>query len=470
MKKAIVFILAMLFVLASCCGIGETTHGSEKVTESGSAFESASLIPDEGDSFGTVGLYVWNNNPSQYSFWKKIGIDTLQFCDRGWWYNSENGSLDSYLSDMAGGVRQAKNAGFRVYVILFSNLEQYKGPNNTEPTGLGVKFHPDDTEKWNERLEYLKMTVSRLKNADGFTFFAGDPGGITNSMGSGSFENFVKMAADVRDMVSETAPGAEFKINTWAVTMFQTPSVSAETPQFWQRETENCKKILEIAGFVGDDVGIELPCHDYYRPLALRLYAKYNMKPELKYPQKDDIKILAERGTGNIWAWPYFLLDEADDGDRGGTVKTDLPQLETRYISRYISSVRELGFNGIIGSWSYAGYQNKCLNTYAFARMANDKTVTPEQVIDEFASLIATEQTAGALSEILKFIENDSNFEKKLPKSERIEHFQTSFSDPGSALEALADVVALDKSSIALPISPSDYLNRIAERLKLMID
>ncbi|MBR6426372.1 MAG: hypothetical protein IKS28_00955, partial [Clostridia bacterium] len=94
MKKAIVFILVMLFVLASCCGIGETTHGSEKVTESGSAFESASLIPDEGYSFGTVGLYVWNNNPSQYSFWKKIGIDTLQFCDRGWWYNSENGSLD----------------------------------------------------------------------------------------------------------------------------------------------------------------------------------------------------------------------------------------------------------------------------------------------------------------------------------------------------------------------------------------
>ncbi|MBO4769700.1 MAG: hypothetical protein J5563_02835 [Clostridia bacterium] len=469
MKKTIVLMLTALIVLASCSRGGQS-QDTGVVTDFVSVSETPGYIPGADGSFGTVGLYVWNNNQSQYSFWKKIGITTLQFCDRGWWYNSENGSLDSYLSGMASGVRQAKNAGFKVYVILFSNLEQYKGPNNTEPTGLGVKFHPDDTEKWAERLDYLKKTVSMLKNADGFTFFAGDPGGITNSMGKGSFETFVKMAADVRDMVSETAPGAEFNINTWAVTMFQTPSVSAETPQFWQRETENCKKILEIAGFVGDDAGIELPCHDYYRPLALRLYAKYNMKPEQKYPQKDDIEVLAERGTGNIWAWPYFLLDEADDGDRGGTVKTDLPQIETRYICKYINSVRELGFNGIIGSWSYAGYQNKCLNTYAFARMANDSTLTPEQVISEFASLIATEQTAGTLTEILKFIENDSNFEKKLPKSERIEPFQTSFSDVGEALDALEDIDVLEKSAISLPITPGEYLSKLAERLKLMND
>ncbi len=100
--------------------------------------------------------------------------------------------------------------------------------------------------------------------------------------------------------------------------------------------------------------------------------------------------------------------------------------------------------------------------------MVNDKSVTPERVIGEFAALIATEETAGTLAEILKFVENDSNYEDKLPKNERIEPFETRFSGAEEALEALAEVRALGKPGISLPISPDDYLNKLTERLNLM--
>ena len=480
MKKVFIsLLLVALFIAFASCDSHEQPVETEKesTVEESMGKESEEALtdplpvqPELSEAFETVGLYVWDSNPSQFAFWKKTGINTLQFCDRGWWYNAKDGSLDSYLTNMASGVRQAKSSGFKVYVILFSNIEQFEGPGSTEPTGIGVKFHPDDAEKWNERLEYLKKTVSRLKMADGFTFFAGDPGGIPNSLGEGSVENYIKMAIDVKNMVAETAPDAEFHINPWAISMFQTPNVSAETPQFWQRETENSKIILGWDGLIGKDAGIELPCHDYYRPLALRLYAKYGLVPEQKYPQNDDMDILKSRGTEQIWAWPYFLLDEADDGDNAGDRRTDLPQIDTRYIFRYLNDVRELGFNGVIGSWSYAGYQNKCLNTYAFARMAKDNTVTPEMVITEFSELIETEQTAKAFADILRFVENDCNFEKKLPKSERIEPLPTSFADANEARKALASVNAVDNPAISLPISPKEYLSKIEERLKLMIN
>lgn len=424
-------------------------------------------IDQPGGKLETVGLYVWEDNPSQYEFWKSCGINTLQFCDRGWFYNAENGSLDGYLSRMKAGLESAKKAGFRVYVILFSNISQYKGPDDTEPTGLGVKFHPDDPSAREERLYYLEKMIRNMAGADGFTLFAGDPGGISTDMGEGDLEDFILMAREVGKLVERVAPEADYNINPWAVAMYRTPSVSAMTAAFWTRERAMTRELLETGDLIGGDVGVELACHEYYRPLVLRLYAEGRKDLSDKFPDGEDLSQLKKRNTERVWAWPYFLLDEADDGDTGSEYSF-LQQLETRYIYRYLQNVRELGFNGVIGSWSYAAYQTKSLNTYAFGRMANDPTVTPQQAIDAFAAMLATEETCESLGQILRFVENDSNFEKKLPEEERLPPLETSVTDREDALAKLEKVIAKQEGEHPLPISPGEYLQLLKTRIEQM--
>ncbi len=454
-----------VFSLTACDSAEKPSDG----TSSGSTQSNMSVIPQNTDSGGldTVGLYIWEDSPDQHEFWKACGIKTLQFCDRGWYYNAESYNLDAYLKRMQQGLYSAKDAGFEVYVILFSNIEQYKGPEDTEPTGIGTKFHPDDKEKMEERLHYLEKMIKAMDEADGFTFFAGDPGGITNDMGQGDVEDYIYMAEEVGKLVKETAPNAKYNINTWAVSMFQTPNYSAMIADFWLRETEMNKVILGKESLINESTGLELPCHDYYRPLTLRLYADSGKTPAQKYPQKSDIDTLKSRNTKRLWAWPYFLLDEADDGDTGSDY-TYLQQIETRYIYRYLNDIRELGFNGVIGSWSYNAYKTKSLNTYAFGRMANDKTATPEQVIDEYAGFIASEDTYETLGQILRFVENNSNFESKLPDNEKIAPFETTIKTAQEAIDQLATVKVKTDNTFPLPMDAAEYLHNLKGRLELI--
>lgn len=471
MKKILSLLLgvALMLPIFGCTGSTPTSEPSDPPASVGNDLSVDWSFVTEGDNGGidTVGLYTWEDSPSQHAFWKAIGITTLQFCDRGWWYNATDFSLKTYLRGMADDIASAKKAGFKVQVILFANIEQYKGPYPKEPTGLGVKFHPDDEEAMADRLHYLQMTVEAMKQADGFTIFAGDPGGIPNSLGTGDVYDYIKFSTQVADMIRQTAPEAEININPWAVTMFETPNKSAMTADFWLRETELTKILLQQENLIGEDIGVELAFHDYYRPLVLRSYVTSNKLPQTLFPQPSDISALLERQTQRVWAWPYFLLDEADDGDKGNS-HTTLPQFETRYICDYVTRVRQAGVNGIIGSWSYTGFETKMLNTYAFARACYNKDITPEQIINEFVCTIATPETRGALAEVIKYIENDSNHQKKLPADFRQPNLSTTLTSPDQAMELLATVQENKDNKFPLPYSAEKYLKDLKERLELM--
>lgn len=476
MKRIILLLLAtVLLIPAVGCSSGATNPSSAGGNTSTPSNETPfDLSVDwsfitQGDSGGinTVGLYTWEDSAGQHEYWKALGITTLQFCDRGWYWNSEDFSLRTYLRNMQSGIASAKAAGFEVYIILFANIEQYKGPYPHEQTGIGVKFHPDDQEAMADRLYYLEMSVEWMKEADGFTIFAGDPGGIPNTLGDGDVYDYIGFCQQVAEMVKRTAPNAKVNINPWAVTMFETPNISAMTADFWLRESQLTKIILEQDNLIGEDIGVELAFHDYYRPLVLRNYVNSGKLPAELFPTKNDITSLLNKNTKRVWAWPYFLLDEADDGDKGNS-STLLPQLETRYIQDYVSRVRQTGVNGIIGSWSYNGYQTKMLNTYAFARCCYNKDVTPEQIITEFAQAIATKETRAALVEVLKYIENDSNHQKKLPAICRQPDFETSLTDPDAAIALLSTVVANKENKFPLPYKPEKYLKDLKSRLQLM--
>lgn len=446
------FVFVLLFLII----IGGAVLGSEsKIGNS-----------NKKSGFDTVGLYIWTDTPDQHAFWKSCGINTLQFCDLGWCRNLN--LHDSYYKGMAAGIDKAKKDGFKTNVLLFANIRQWKGPQDLEPSGIGTKFHPSDEAAMQERLMFLAKTVKALHNADSFSFLGGDPGGVPSDLGPATVQDWITMAKRVHEVVKREAPHAVFNVNPWAITMWQYPDLGCGSSEWWLKETELTKIIINEKDFIGSKIGVELAGHNYYRAMALRNYSRDGINPE-PFPTADDVKMLKNKGTTRIWAWPYFLLDEADDGDVGpdGSI-LPLPQSETRYIYKLVSEMRAIGMTGIMGSWSYAGYLAKAPNTYAFGRFCNDPDATPAMVIDEYAKCVADDSTWASLAQILRFIENNSNWQRKLPKERQLPNYECNIQSADMALAKLARIVPRDKPLFALPEPAPKYLSRLKERLELI--
>ncbi len=414
----------------------------------------------------TRGLYVWTDSPDQHAFWKACGINLLQFCDLGWYRNSET-VLDGYLESMAEQIRCAKADGFSVNVILYSNIRQWAGPEDFEPSGIGEKFYPRNDAEMNKRLFWLAKSIRTMREADGFTFFAGDPGGTSPEMGESDYTDWLRMSVLVGNLVKENAPGSYFNVNPWAINMWQNPTRPCQDVRWWVEETEVTRKIA-VSDVVSENrFGIEIPSHTYYRAMALRLYEENKLEPD-RFPGPQDIARIRAGGVPRVWAWPYFLLDEADDGDIGpdGAMR-EMVQSEIRYIYRFVRTANQIGFSGIIGNWSYLGHKAKALNTYAFGRFTADQDATPESVLKEFADNITCD---GASSEAvilaLKFIENNSNWQKKLPARYRLPDFEIRETDVNEVLSEIGKVkIASVPNTFALPESPEAYFRKLYDRL-----
>ena len=193
-----------------------------------------------------------------------------------------------------------------------------------------------------------------------------------------------------------------------------------------------------------------------------------SMLEPVLFPTGDDVAGIRARGIPRVWAWPYFLLDEADDGDVGpdGAMR-EMVQSEIRYIHRFVKTAEQIGFDGIIGNWSYLGHKAKALNTYAFGRFTADPAATPETVLKEFADNITCDgESSRAVILALKFIENNSNWQKKLPAKYRMPNFEIGAVGIDDVLSAVSDVKIADRpNTFALPESPADYFQKLNDRL-----
>lgn len=170
------------------------------------------------------------------------------------------------------------------------------------------------------------------------------------------------------------------------------------------------------------------------------------------------------RGAQRLWGWPYFVTDECDDGYKGGL--PGVTQAETRYIRQVIAAGRELELDGMIANAMAENVFAECLNLYAFARFCRDSTVTPEQVILDFANALAEPASAPQLAEALRYIENQSSWQAGQPAPHRLPNFDTGAGrTPQDALAALARVTLHQTSALPLPRSAAEYLGNLRTRL-----
>src|SRR5262249_52916827 len=147
-----------------------------------------------------------------------------------------------------------------------------------------------------------------------------------------------------------------------------------------------------------------------------------------------------------------MLVDEVDEGymtpnqpDSGGQTSA-----ETRYIRALVDRGRALGLDGMVANAIY--FKDEALNIYAYGRMCRSATLTPAQLIDRFAGLIADRQTRGALGQVLRYVENHSNWQVSMPAWARLKNFDLpNVKSPSAALALLGQVRPCVHPAISLP-------------------
>lgn len=411
--------------------------------------------------FRTVGIYVPPPDEGQehfYDFFKACGYDYLEFCESGFAHRPD--TLPAYYQNLAKSVSAAKRRGFKVWILLLAGMKQWKGP---EPSGGAGAFSALETELLEERLSYLRQAVRSLRNADGFQFFAGDPGG--DPQGRATIADCAAFARRVRQIVREEAPRARFAVNLWAIAEWA-GFPSPFSLEFWEKQVQLSREAAAQPDLLGPGCGVLFSLDNYYRSLTLRCYSDAGVTPEL-YPKAADVAALRARGVSPILGWPYFLVDECDDGfiTPNNVATRGQSQAETRYIRAIANHGLSLGLDGLIANASFIAAE--ALNIYCFGRMCRDATVTPAAVLDEFAGLVAEEGSRKRLGLVLRFIENHSNWEISLPVERRLPPFACGeLKTPIEALAALETITPRARPAIALPETPAAYLTRLRRRLR----
>ena len=433
-----------------------------------SMFELEARGPaEQGGGFQTVGLYASlptdppPKDPRVYDFFKACGYNYLEFCEAG--FRSRPDLLSEYYKDMSSAIAMAHGKGFRVGIVLLAGMEQWTGPDSTLGANFPGVFTPRNKTKLTERFAHLRHAVSQLRGADVFVLLPGDPGG--DPEGNSTLEDCVSFCRQVQEIVKQQAPAATFVLNLWAIAQWEGfPSPSSL--RFWEQEVKLSRAAVAAPGLLGPGSGVSFPLHNYYRSLALSRYSRAGLKPEL-YPAAQDIQALRKRAVSPLLGWPYFLVDEADDGfvkpnnhESGGQ-----SSCETRYIRALVDCGRRLGLDGLVANAIFR--EAESLNIYAFGQMCRSAELTPERLIDQYAGFVADEKTRGVLARVLRYIENHSNWQNSLPASSRLKDFDLphALSAP-VALDLLAQVRPRVQPAIPLLEPPATYLGRLKKRLE----
>lgn len=408
-----------------------------------------------------VGIYVSPPTKEQahyYDFYKACGYTYLEFCEIG--FHRRPDLLPAYYAETSEAIATAQKRGFKVWILLLAGMKQWKGE---AAGGSAGTFSALDRETLKERLGYIRQAVQGLSKADGFVFFAGDPGG--DPEGRSTVQDCIGFARDVHKIVRENAPKAGFTVNLWAIAEWA-GFPSPFSLDFWQKQVGLSRAVAEEKDFLGADCGVVFSLDNYYRSLTLACYADAGLKPEL-YPQASDIQQLRARGVKPIFGWPYFLVDEVDDGfiTPNNVVSRGSSQAETRYIRAITKQGMALGLDGLVANAAYISAEP--LNIFAFARMCRTPGLTPEVLLDEYTALLTDAKSKRTLARILRFIENHSNWENSLPPEYRLKPFDCGeITSAKVALERLGSVLPREKPPIVLPEPPALYLQRLHKRLE----
>ncbi len=453
MRKIVAVFLAAFLCICTMTACNQTDSQSSSGSTAESDVQSkGEPVVIQNQRFDTVGYFVFRAmDEKAFDFYLKSGYDTVEFCDTSWFYKAGSQALENYRKGIKESIELAQKKGLKAYVVLLSTLEQWTGSADSG-NGQGQAFDPADKAKMAERLRYIRESVEYFKIADGFSLFAGDPGGVLGIDAPGGLEYYIQMGLDVHKIVKEVAPQASFNLNLWAVAQFVQETTDPFLPSFWLAEGDYGRQIIAAQDVLGSEIGIEIPGHDYYRMLALSIYSSTGQHPDRPFPDKADVEAIKQKGTTRYWAFSHSLMPD---------ISQDV-QFNTQRVYYYVNKMREIGMNGVVmGNVTVSQYAD----LYAYGRFANDSNATVEQVLREYAGFIATEETADSLYEIFKYLNNYDSSQTDLDPAYTLPKLDTSIQNIQQALTMFRTIKPNPEPNMPMLESIEVYLGKIQARL-----
>ena len=409
----------------------------------------------------SAGLVLFRDLPDQHDFWRACGIRTIQLFDTSFLRTGEG--MTKYLAELARAVERLQRSGFEVQLLLASNLKQWKGP---EPMLFAnpakQRFSLKDEELIKERLKNICRVVQAVP-ADGHVLLAGeDGGGMPLLTQESQGRRWVAFAKLVRNAIQHYAPGKPFSLNFWCASQ-QEHNFSAHTSMFWEVETVYTRLMLAQPHLLDGPTGVQLPCHDLYRPLALHHYAKAGITPE-GFPTVKEVEELESKGS-EVTACCRYLLDQVDDGTYGDEPLNLYAQNNTLCIHRLVQQLAARGIRRAAGDCTFHGRLSRAINVYAFGTFMQYPSLPPAYALDSYAALNATADTALHLRRVLEYLECHGVFASYLPEDLR-PRLEDAPSCAAQALEELERVRPACAGTFPLPQPPEHWLFALRQTLE----
>ncbi|MCS6862536.1 MAG: hypothetical protein NZT92_19715 [Abditibacteriales bacterium] len=343
---------------------------------------------------------------------------------------------------------------------ILSNTVLSTVPPDEEPShqlkNRAVTLCPRAPGNFEKTVAIPLFYMETYKEADFFEEFAADWGGCTcGQCGVADFLRYVRVLAE---RLKQLNPPATLYANTWCISYWGKEPLAHGWKGVFEKEIVGSREVITALPRLPDNVGVALPCHHLYRPLVFAENGGKSKTPV--FPTADDVQQIRRAGR-NVLAWPHFIMD--DDPSRPPA--WGIVHSEVRYLQALLQALQKTGIDRVMGNLYLPFLQLS--NTFAWGRLCENPQRKPQDVIQEFARLIAHRDDAERLAEILTWVENNSYWQQQIPPDGRLPNLPCAL-NRATAAKQVERIRPNPSPSLPLPVSAEMWLYDLRRSIERM--
>ncbi len=343
---------------------------------------------------------------------------------------------------------------------LLTNTVLSTVPPNEEPShqlkNRAVNYCPRIPGNFEKTIANPLFYMETYRHADFFEEFAADWGGC--DCGKCGVPEFLRYVRVLAERLTHLNPKATLYADTWCISYWRKEPMAQGWKGVFDHEIEGSREVIAALPNLPRNVGIALPCHHLYRPLAFTEYGGKAKTPVFPLPK--DIQQVKQAARPSL-AWSHFVMD--DDAFR--PLQWGIVHSEVRYIQNLLQTLQKTGIERVIGNLYLPLLQ--IANTFAFGRLTANPNENPEHILTDFARLVVQKEDVSDLAQLLIWVENHSYWQQQQPLDARVPDIPNDLNHT-KATAIAQHLRPKPNPDLPLPIAPVDWLTDLRRTLERM--
>jgi hypothetical protein len=333
-------------------------------------------------------------------------------------------------------------------------------PDGEEPShqsqNRAVQLCPQDPNNFSRTVSLQEWYMNTYHGADFFEEFAADWGAC--HCGKCDVSDYMRYVQTFAEKLQTINPTARLYANTWSIAYWGPSPEEQGWLKVFENEIRGSREVITKLATMPANTHLCLPCHHLYRPLTYQQYGGRDKTPI--FPTSADIHQVKSQGR-EVMAWPHFIMDD----DISRAPQWGIVHSEVRYIRALLQSLLASGIDRVIGNLYLPFLQLS--NTYAYGRLLQDPHLAVQQVISDFANLIAVPEDTEQLTEVLTWIENHSYWQEQMPEDGRLPELPCTLNKT-DALNATKRIRPNETPDLPLPYPSAKWLEDLERSIERM--